>query len=173
MSFYAHFDPKIPDPKPVIGWYDTSAMRYPNLPPPEEMLELSPEDWAQRMSGQWAVVGGRLTQYVPALPKMSTTQQVLAAESAGVTVRCVAHPEVDGIYAIDSATLSRLSLIGFSVDKLESTSSFSWPDKSGAHHLFPDSATFLAFVHTVARYIAAIQAAVAANSPLPLPEVDI
>lgn len=68
MPRYAHFDHTQPAPRPVIGWFDTDAFDYVNPPPPDDMLEVTSEQWAARLPGQWAVDdNGAL---VPGTPRM-------------------------------------------------------------------------------------------------------
>ena len=58
MAKLAQFDPTAPQPAPVIGWYDTDLLHYPNLP--VSVILLTDEDWAGRLFGHWAVQDGQL-----------------------------------------------------------------------------------------------------------------
>lgn len=71
MPQYASFDHTI-DPSPVIGWYDTDVLYYPNLPAEEDLLQLTPEQWVDRVNGQWVISGGVLTPYVEPTPPAPT-----------------------------------------------------------------------------------------------------
>lgn len=63
MPKYAHFDHTAPTPQPVLGWYDTDALDYPNLPPPADMLPMSEDQWKSRLKGDWAVSGKTIVPY--------------------------------------------------------------------------------------------------------------
>ena len=62
----------------VVGWYDTDAFNYPNLPAASELLVLTDAEWAGRLSdpSSWAVVNGALTAYVPPPLTLSQAQGV-------------------------------------------------------------------------------------------------
>lgn len=97
MPKYAGFDPTAADPKPVQGWYDTDALRYPNLPALSSLLVLSDDQWGQHFadSNAWAVQGGELVSYIPvAAPAQALFILVIQARNAlstsDVTIlRCV------------------------------------------------------------------------------------
>jgi hypothetical protein len=79
MTQYASFDHTVSDPKPVKGWYDTGALTYPSLPASADLLELTSEQWAARLTGQWAVSGGALVPYTPPVVPVPLSQRALAA----------------------------------------------------------------------------------------------
>ena len=60
MTQYACFDGTKPDPKPILGWYDTGVVTYPSMPPASDLLALTAAQWAARLTGIWAVSGGEL-----------------------------------------------------------------------------------------------------------------
>lgn len=78
MTQYAAFDSTQSDPKPVIGWYDTGFATYPNLPVAANLLEMTPAQWAARMTGSWAVSSGALVAYTPPAPPPPTLAQQAA-----------------------------------------------------------------------------------------------
>jgi hypothetical protein len=49
MPKFAYFDHTDPAPQRVRGWYDTDARDYPNLPNAANLLQLTDEQWANRM----------------------------------------------------------------------------------------------------------------------------
>lgn len=65
MPRYAWFDHTVADPSPVMGWYDTDALTYPSLPPAADLLAMTNDQWAARLHGHWAIVGGVLTAVAP------------------------------------------------------------------------------------------------------------
>lgn len=60
MAQYAWFDSSKPDPKPILGWIDTSSLFYPSPPPEGNLLEVTASQWIARLSNIWAVSGGEL-----------------------------------------------------------------------------------------------------------------
>jgi hypothetical protein len=49
MPKYAHIHLEISNiPKLPKGWYDTDLLNYPNLPPKNELREMTDEEWSQR-----------------------------------------------------------------------------------------------------------------------------
>ena len=64
MPQYASFDPNVSDPSPVIGWYDTDILNYPNLNY-DNMISMTESEWNGRMTGSWAVSAGALVAYTP------------------------------------------------------------------------------------------------------------
>ena len=69
MPKFALFAPAT-DPAPVLGWYDTDALTYDNLPASSDLLELTDAEWEARLTDPagWAVSGGKLVAHVPAVP---------------------------------------------------------------------------------------------------------
>lgn len=63
MTQYTHLD-LTKTPPLIIGFYDTVFIRYTTLPPMNELVELSPTDWARRTSELWwTVTDGTLVPY--------------------------------------------------------------------------------------------------------------
>jgi hypothetical protein len=62
MALFAQFDPGAPQPAPVTGWYDTSALEYPSLPSNANLIEVTSEQWSAHFSNPngWAVSDGEL-----------------------------------------------------------------------------------------------------------------
>jgi hypothetical protein len=50
MTRYAHIDLNDSTPKRSKGWYDTELLKYPNLPPENELREMTDEEWDNRHS---------------------------------------------------------------------------------------------------------------------------
>lgn len=72
-----------PDPSPVTGWWNTDRNNY-NPPPPEPLIELTEQEWANRLEGFWAVSGGKLVSYDPP----PTPAQIVAGKIAqGLTLQ--------------------------------------------------------------------------------------
>lgn len=66
---FASFDDTHPEPRQVLGWWDTDAFDYgDSLPPAGVRIALSDEQWDQRLDGLYAVHGGTLVHYTPPPP---------------------------------------------------------------------------------------------------------
>ena len=86
MPQYAFFDATVAAPSPVIGWYDTKVLHYPNLPAAANLLPVTPDQWAARLSGLWAVSAGTLVPYTPPAPVLTAAQQAQALLDGGLTI---------------------------------------------------------------------------------------
>ena len=98
---YAQYNPALL-PAPVLGWYDTAEFDYPTLPPSTDLLALTPAQWAERTSGQWAVSNGALVAYVPPViaPTLAQAQAtqigiVNAAAQAALAAIIAAYPDLE------------------------------------------------------------------------------
>lgn len=67
MPKFAQYDSKSAQPTPVIGWYDTDELDYPNLPASAELITLTDAEWDARLDAQWFVHNGTLVPKSPAL----------------------------------------------------------------------------------------------------------
>lgn len=66
MPKYARHDPTIKGQQKLIAFYDTDFAFYPNLPPKEELIELTEEQWWARIKGNlhcWAATDGKFHLY--------------------------------------------------------------------------------------------------------------
>lgn len=84
MPFFAAYDGTLPDPAPVTGWYDTTALHYPTLP--NTLLPLTLDQWTARLTGLWAVSSRVLMPYTPPTPTLTFEQQAAQAVAAGLLV---------------------------------------------------------------------------------------
>lgn len=80
MPFYAQYDPTLPGPAPVQGWYDTDFASYPNMPAFDHLLLLTQDQWNSHLAGGlWAVYYGTLVPYAPPpQPQTWTSYQATA-----------------------------------------------------------------------------------------------
>lgn len=93
MTQYAYFNSNIAAPSPVIGWFDTGALTYPNLPIAADLLVMTQAQWNARLTGRWAVADGALVAYTPPAPIADTrlaAQTALTASDVTV-IRCYEH----------------------------------------------------------------------------------
>lgn len=108
---YAEYDETVASPSPVIGWYDTDEFEYPSLPPTTRLVEMTDDEWANRMSKKFAITDGKLVEYDPkpvALPWM--VSKLKAVERLGQIGKLRAMREALKMDAADS-TLSDAELL--------------------------------------------------------------
>ncbi|MDT3721406.1 phage tail assembly chaperone [Pseudomonas oryzihabitans] len=68
---YAHFDPIS---RAILGWLDTEAFSYPELPPQEQLIEVSDTDWDLRTGDCWYLDTGDLVTQAPAVDPLLELQ---------------------------------------------------------------------------------------------------
>jgi hypothetical protein len=146
------FDSTVPAPSPVLGFYDTEAQPQVNL------VTLTDAQWASRTNGYWAVVRGQLVPYTP--PPGAAWQVALAAEIAGgITLTSAGTPALDAVYALDSTSTAQVFQLGTYAAQFgvfpDQTTTFQYPDATGAPHAFPVAA-FIAFFHAVALFVTVV-----------------
>lgn len=139
MTQYAYFDHTQPEPQRVLGWLDTDALDYgENLPASGDLLELSPEQWADRMTIAWAVQAGTL---VPLPPPPETADQVLVQKIAlGIAISSLSSGLLSCTMAIDGKTMAEIgsvardaaSGLGFPMG----LPTFTYPDITGSPKTF-------------------------------------
>lgn len=110
MPKYAAFDPNVADPKPVIGWYDTDAITYPNLPPQNALLVLNGSQWAAHYAGFYAVSGGVLIPYTPA-PVVTVQTTLQGKITAGIAITCDSNSSLNSTYALDETTMNQVGSV--------------------------------------------------------------
>lgn len=61
MTQYAQYNPAVASPSPVVGWYDTEMLHYPNLPK-AGLIEVTSAQWQQHFADPsgWVVNNGAL-----------------------------------------------------------------------------------------------------------------
>lgn len=122
MTQYAQFDSTIASPSPVIGWYDTGVLTYPNLPSSSDLLELTSDEWNDRLTGFWAVSDGKLVSYTPPTPVLTLIQQAQKALYAGVTISLTGSITLaPTLFPCDPVTTGKLSTV---LNILNATGSF-------------------------------------------------
>ena len=169
MPKYAQFDSAAVAPAPVIGWYDTDALTYPNLPASADLLELTATEWADRLAGFWAVSAGKLVSYTPPVVPPTLAQQAASALAAGLTITSTSTPALNGTYAVASGVPFGREDIGTEAQFISTFSEFTngtqtleWPLIDGKTFVtFPNTATFMNFAKAAAQYYAAVKAVAA------------
>ncbi len=175
MPQYAEFDSTAPSPSPVIGWYDTDALVYPNLPPPQNLFQLTSEQWDAHITtpSNWAIDSGALVTYT-APPSLPTQAQTLLAQkiAAGIAITSTSVPAVNGTYALDQVSTNQIYQIGsfaktFNIFPSGATT-LEYPDISSNFHAF-NVAVFIEFLLAVAALVAGLntQASIMAQGGTP------
>jgi hypothetical protein len=144
---YARYDPTIPSPSPVIAWIDTAPTFAPGLAP------VSPDVWAQRGTGFWAVTPNGVVPFTP--PPLPLPQQAKALLAGPVQVACVSDRTLNAAYAIDDLSRQHMTSINMALTAGMGLpgggSTFNWPDTAGTAHLWT-AASFTAFAKGVMNF---------------------
>lgn len=159
MSTYAQIDPLAADPKPVIGWFDTTANQYPAMPPQNALVTITADQYAARVANPagWVIIAGALSAAQPPL-----AQQALAMLAAGVTIVSTATPALNGTYAVGPNDRSNLTSMYSLIDRAGGSfpsglTALPWPDASGAVHTFAKVADFLNFETAIGGWVLVLQ----------------
>ena len=167
MTFYAYYDSTVSSPSPVLGWYDTGAITYPSLPGSADLLALSDDQWAARLTGYYAVTSGALVTYTPPYSP-SISQQALAALGAGLTINSTGTPAIDAVYAVTPNITTQVSALIAYVQQNgtfpSGLSSLVWYDITGTPHTFPDLTVAKNWATAVFNYVFALNTIIQANS---------
>ncbi len=135
MPKYGHLESTDP---PIVAFYDTDALHYPSLP--SDLVELSDEDWALRLTGsRWTLAGGRLVA-VPPSAEQAAGNAVRAAIDAGIEIHSASNSTITGFYALDSQTLDQIGAVArdyaAGLGLPGGLGGFSYPDKAGLMRQF-------------------------------------
>jgi hypothetical protein len=154
-----------PDYHVIVGVPGTDAFGNPTLA------------YSQPMTPDQAVAGGlALPAVVSGVNTALTAQiatlqaQIASLEAGGAapaptpapTMQLVSTstPALNGAYAVDSATQQRAAAVSLYIQvngKFPAAqTALSWPDASGAPHVFPTTAEFQAFATALADFVAAL-----------------
>lgn len=75
MPKFAHYDPAVPSPQHIIGWYDTDELDYPSLPDPTNLLALTQAQWDTRLSTPFVQNGILIATPAPSAAHLLATAQ--------------------------------------------------------------------------------------------------
>jgi hypothetical protein len=165
MTVYAYFDHTADSPSPVLGWFDTVAQHYPNLPDEADLLELTEGEKSARFDGGgWAVADGRhLVQYfpVPVLTLAQQADQALAERlAAGIVITSTSNPDLDATYALDPTSTAQIFQIGLYASQFGVFPSgggvVMYPEIRSLPRLFTIQ-QFIAFLRAVAPLVSALE----------------
>ena len=151
---YAHYDPAVAEPRPVIGWYDGSLDYGSNLPPMSDMIAVTDEQWAAHFDdpSAWAVAGGALVPYTPPAPVPTPADEASNAINSPVVVVSTANPSLGGEYRNDAQTRQAMTSVVAGINSgmglPGQPDPFTWPDIDGNPHVF-DQTEFVAFATAV------------------------
>jgi hypothetical protein len=162
MPLYASFNPAAASPQPVLGWYDTDAFSYPNLPAAADLVIATQAQWDAQAEGNWFVNGGVLAQIAPAAPAPTVAQaaqaQFASLIAGGLTITSTATPAINGTYAVDAAAQDNFSatetyVLANGAFPLGATQP--WPLLNGALVMIPSIAVFKEVASAAAQFVAA------------------
>lgn len=136
-GLFAQFDPNASDPRPVLGWYDTSHLTYAAMPAADCLLELTQAQWDAR-AGTTYLQGGVPIAYLPPTPPPTLAQQAAALLAAGLAITSTGTLGLNATYPTDARTQSKAASIelrlaaglGFP----GGTDTFPWVDSAGQWH---------------------------------------
>ena len=161
MSKFALFNPAI-DPAPVLGWYDTDALTYDNLPAASDLLELTDAEWDARLADPngWAVSGGKLVAYSHPAPVPTLAQQAQDAIQAGLTITLSGSLTLAATrFPTDASTQSKLNAIATVLATTgafpDGSTSYPMKDSADSWHVFT-VAQYKAVAGAIASYVAAL-----------------
>lgn len=179
MTYYACYNPNIPSPSPVIGWYDTDFNK--TLPDHSTLLLLTKNQWDSRMGNPsgWAVSNGQLIPYTPPPPPAPEPKDLAqAAIYAGVTVNFTSDPSINAVYSCDPQAQSNITSTALYISINQkfpgNSTTMTWYDKAGNPQTFSDIATFNKFASAIADYVMILTHIIMTNSgTLPDPTITI
>lgn len=178
MTQFAYFDSTVTQSSPVLGWYDTGIVSYPQLPLQADLLVVTSEQWDARMHNLWAVSDGILVPYTPPPPVLTLIQQAQNLLSSGLLVSSTSVSGFKSTYAIDAATQGKIAAISTYIlvnSKFPGgLTSYPWLDMAGTIHEFTSTAMFQDFATVVADYVSALDMVIATGQgPLPVATATI
>jgi hypothetical protein len=165
MALLAYFDSTQPAPQPVLAWYDTGVIAYPALPASANLLQLTPTQWASRMTGLWAVQGGALVASTAPAPTLA--EDAMAAIGAGLMIALSGSVTLSAtIFPTDPVTQAKLAAV---VTTLTATGEFpggaaTYPLKSASGEWYTFTVNqYKAVAGAIASYVAALDLIIDGN----------
>ena len=175
MPKYAQFDRSLAAPSPVIGWYNTDARAYPNLPPMTDLVEVPADIWGAHYANTngYAVSAGVLVPYTPPPPVLTLAQQAANAAVGGLTITLSGTMTLAAtLFPTDTKTQKAIesmnAMARAGVLPLGSTT-YPMIDASGTWHHFT-AAQYQAIAGAISAYVAACDL-IAAGNPLGVTEL--
>ena len=170
MPKYAQFDRSLAAPSPVIGWYNTDARAYPNLPPMTDLVEVPADIWGAHYANTngYAVSAGVLVPYTPPPPVLTLAQQAANAAVSGLTIALSGTITLAAtLFPTDTKTQKAIesmnAMARAGVLPLGSTT-YPMIDAAGTWHHFTAS-QYQAVAGAIAAYVAACDL-IAAGNPM-------
>lgn len=160
---FAQFDHTQPNPQQVIGWYDTDAFTYAQMPDTADLVQVTEQQWADHFDHPrlWRINNGDLEPYTeppPVLPPPIILQAIQMIQSP-VAVESTSTPGLNADYAIDSNTQQQItgiaSAIAADLGLPGGGTTFNWPDATGTPHQW-DAVQFIALAKAVMNYVYAL-----------------
>ncbi len=108
MTYYAYYNSQIPSPSPVIGWINTDTFGTANLPPANDLLELTSTQWQDTRSNLlgWAVDNNALVSYTAPPISLTLSQQAeLLINEGTVTFSSTTYPSLTGTFGCSTTDM--------------------------------------------------------------------
>lgn len=179
MTQFAQYNPNVPSPSPVIGWYDTGAFTYSSLPPADELFALTETQWDDHFANPsgWAIIGGGLASYTPPVPAPTIPQQAQALLNGGLSIVSASTPALNATYACDAQTTAyinaEITSILLNATFADGSTSIAWPDVTNALHTF-NIAEYKSFAMAIGNFVSLCRACIIGSSTtLPSKTADI
>ena len=148
---YAYFNSTLPQPTPILGWMDFNQMQYQAPPPANDLLAVTPAQWA--MKSQITMINnGQLVMPTPEsaasalATAISAKDSELAAACSAAIVAGFYSSALGVAYFYPSDPTSQFNLSGSVLDSLLShrptwTTQFWCMDTTGFWSFIPHTAT--------------------------------
>ena len=114
MPRYAYFNHALPSPQRVLGWLDTDAVTYPTMLDEADLVELTDNEWAWRLSqpSGWYIEDGILAHLDVTPPPDQIAAVTLADKIAdGIAITSLSNPEVNCTMALDQLTMEQIGSV--------------------------------------------------------------
>jgi hypothetical protein len=152
----------------ILQWQDTAAFSYAPTPAGAATLTVTPAQWEAQSSAFYVAAGALVAGALPA-PAPTLAQQAAALLAVGLTITSTATPALNGVYACDDAAQAKLSRVYGLIERAggafpAALAAMPWTDQSGAPHVFPTVAQFLALETAVGDFVLACDLIIATNS---------
>jgi hypothetical protein len=144
MPKFVRFDPAATAPI-LAAWYDTDFAEYPNLPPANELREMTEPEWDARLETPFVTATGELVAapepVIP--PEAAAANELLTRRAAGIAITCTSSSAINATYALDDLTLAQVGSVARDVSSglgfPLGAPTFNYPDITSVPHTFNET----------------------------------
>lgn len=113
MTRYAWIGPGPMSETPILvkAWIDTDVMKYLNMPPTNELLEMTDEQWDARSTMDHIGSAGFVERPIPPAPPPTAADILAGKIAAGLSVTCTGDASVSSTYALDAQTMDQIGSV--------------------------------------------------------------